>query len=110
MKPKSLPIDSLLLLTKADGHLVLELSRQVEDEEFPRFVTNLTTLYGGSVVERTDVAEARIWRGNFGGTEVWVVLDEEEGPLVSLMSWDSKGDLFVSDLYDRLKEEKLREA
>lgn len=104
MRPKSIPIDSLALIPLTDSPRSLEFSREVEYEEFPGFVKKLMKLCGGTVVERTDTGEIRVWRVNIGGAELWAAWDEDmEGPLVSLTSRESKGDVVVSDLYYSLR-------
>jgi hypothetical protein len=101
-------LDALNVSEMASGHLSLDISREVDWEEFPEFVRELMTLCRGTEVNRGDAGDTRVWRVTIEGVDMWVAWEEqdwgEQGPLVSLASMNSEGDRIVVKLYETLKE------
>jgi hypothetical protein len=114
MKRRTVPCDALDLQESASGHLRLDFSREVEWEEFPRIVARLMKLCRGTVIERADAGDIRVWGISVEGVGLNAAWEEQEwqdqGSLVSLASTDSTGDHLLADLYSTLAQKKRPKA
>jgi len=101
MKPLQ-HLESLALTTMASGHVCLNLTERVGWEEFPSFAESFIRSIGGSVIQRSDGPDLRLWDVNIQGHLLRFVFDDYP-VMVSLESSDEKGDGILRKLYLTLK-------
>lgn len=93
--------DALSVAKMASGHLCLNLTEQVSWEGFPAFADVLLSAINGSVVERSDAPDMRLWKIRVGEATASLVFDDY--PLmVSLEASDAAGDSLVRDVHQKL--------
>lgn len=86
------------LETGTSGKLYMNLSSKVNWEDFPQYAEKFLALVDGSILKKGDAADVRIWDVNVEGKVLHLVFDDY--PLmVSLESFDDKGDEVVDRLY-----------
>lgn len=96
INPNELNLDKL-----NSGHLCLELSSNVNWEQFPSFVEALLQSFGGTVDKKTDTADIRIWEVNMSGERIRVIF-EDFPVMTSLESDTDSGDRLLQEIKDKL--------
>jgi hypothetical protein len=97
-----IPLDALSVQDTPCGRVCLGLSARVGWQEFPAFAQDLMALCKGTVTQKADTAEIRVWRMSIGDSDVNLVFQDCPA-LVSLESSDAAGDRALRDLYDLLR-------
>ena len=75
----------------ASGHVCLNLSTKVGWEDFPDFAEAILEQCRGTVIEKADAIDIRMWRVKIGKSEVRLVFDDYPA-MVSMESPDETGD------------------
>jgi hypothetical protein len=101
MKPQQ-HIESLAMTTMASGHMCLNLTERVSWENFPGFAESFIRSVEGSITQKSDGPDLRLWQVNIHGHLLRLVFDDFP-VMVSLESSDDKGDDILKQLYRTLK-------
>jgi len=99
------PLEALSLNDTPCGRVCLYLSARVGWGEFPEFAQQLVGLCKGTVTQKADTAEIRVWHVTVGGSGVNLVFQECPA-MVLVESSDAAGDRLVRDLYGLLRQEQ----
>mgnify|MGYP000754842276 CR=1 FL=1 len=94
---KTFPLDALGLQQMASGHVCLNLSTKVGWEDFPAFAEDILEECKGTVIEKADAVDIRMWRVKIEESEVRLVFDDYPA-MVSMESSDDAGDLTLKHL------------
>ena len=98
-----LPLDALAVEDTPCGRVRLRLSAEVSWHEFPDFAERLMGAWDGTVIQRADSEEIRVWRVRTESSEVSLVF-EDHPPRVFLESTDGRGDQALRALHRRLRQ------
>jgi hypothetical protein len=71
-----LPLEQLAVQEMASGELSLLLTDRVQWESFPDYANAVLLIVGGTVVERVDGPDERVWTVSIGGQPFWLAHDE----------------------------------
>lgn len=98
---KTTQFDALKISKMASGHLCLTLSERISWETFPPFAEYLLNSVGGTISEKYDGSDIRLWCVAIDNSTLRLVFDDY--PLmVSLESSDERGDAVIGRLYEKL--------
>jgi hypothetical protein len=81
-----IPLERLELETMASGNASLRLTDRVAWEDFPRYAELVIASLGGTIVDRADGPDQRVWAAIVQGGAFWISFDE----LVFGVSLDSQ--------------------
>lgn len=95
------PLDALSLNDTPCGRVCLTLSAQVGWQDFPGYAQRLVGLCEGTVTQKADTPEIRVWRFTVGDSDVNLVFQDCPA-MVSVESSDAAGDRLVRNLYGLL--------
>ena len=101
----TIPLDALNIQDTPCGRVCLSLSAEVGWQEFPGFAQELVNLCGGTVTQKADTAEIRVWRVKIGDSDVNLIF-QDCPVMVLLESSDVAGDRFLRGLYGLLGRER----
>ena len=104
---REFPLEALNIEDTPCGRVCLSLSARVGWQEFPEFARELVSLCEGTVTQKADTAEIRVWHVTVGDSDMNLVFQDCPA-MVSLESLDAAGDRLVRDLYGLLRQEKSR--
>jgi len=95
-------LDSLGMDRMVSGHLCLNLSQNVNWDEFPDFANELLDLLKGTVLSRCDGVDVRLWNVVVDGMKLKLVFDDF--PIMTTFeSSDGDGDALLQQIYSKLK-------
>jgi len=97
----SLQLDKLGLSKMASGHLCLNLSEKISWEIYPDFAESIIKICDGTVKDKVESPEMRIWIVVIAQQELRLVY-EDYPQLVSLESCSDEADQLIKNLYAKL--------
>ena len=98
-------LDALGVQQMASGHLGLNLSAKVDWDDFPEFAKSILRQCNGTVLDKTESVDIRMWHVKIGDVAIRLVYDDY--PLmVSMESSDSAGDRMLQELYVKFESAK----
>ena len=71
-----LPLERLEIRPMASGNQSLLLTEQVDWESFPTYAEAIVQLVGGTLVDRADGPDQRVWTVSIGTQVFWLAYDE----------------------------------
>ena len=98
---KTPQLDALKVGKMASGDLFLELSEKIGWEAFSDFANDFLNSVGGTVSEKHDGVDMRLWVVVIDGCDLRLVF-EDHPVLVSLESSDKQGDAVIERLHQKL--------
>lgn len=100
--------ESLSINTMASGHLCMNLTDQVSWDEFPVFAETFLCQIGGTIIEKSDGPDLRLWKASIDGHPLRLVFDDFP-VMVSLESSDDRGDLLLERLHIELEQKQRKQ-
>lgn len=85
----------------ASGHFCLNLTERINWEAFSDFAETFARSVGGSITQRSDVTDLRLWEISIDGHTLGFVFDDFP-MMVSLESRDDRGDVILKRLHRKL--------
>jgi hypothetical protein len=99
----TVPLERLSLKAMASGHPCLDLTGNVNWDQFPLFANELLGTIGASVYDKVESVEMRIWYLQFPRCQIRLVYDDFP-QMVSLESNTLEGDELVNTLSWQLRQ------
>ena len=96
-----LKLDKLAIGTMASGHLNLDISEKVSWDEFPEYASELVKICNGTVTDKADAPDTRIWSVSIGTADLRLVYADYP-QMVSLESSSSVADHTIRQLHETL--------
>jgi len=98
---KSLKLESLSIETMHSGRACLNLTSNLNWEEFPDYAKAVLNLLDGNISQKTDAVDVRIWEVIIDKEKFYLTFDDFP-VMVSIESLSENGDLLLSDFKIKL--------
>jgi hypothetical protein len=79
------------------GRLYVELTSDVDWEDFPNYAEEFVKLFSGKIISRSDSIDTRVWGANIKDRLLRLVY-EDFPVMISLESQSEEGDRFIEGL------------
>ena len=99
-------LEKLFLKSIASGHSCLELTEKIHWQQFPKFAEELAASIEGTVFDKAESVEMRIWFLRFPTCDISLVYDDFP-EMVSLESNSVDGDRLLQSLQEKLKGQRF---
>ncbi|MDU8456283.1 MULTISPECIES: DUF3630 family protein [Pseudomonas syringae group] len=96
-------VEELAIEKMRSGNSCLNLSAEVDWEDFPRYADFVLGLLGGTVTSKSDAVDVRVWDVQIKG-EAFFLSYEDFPSMVSLESKSAKGDALIEDFLSVLSQ------
>jgi hypothetical protein len=98
-------LQKLTLRVMASGHQCLELSEEIDWDEFPQFAEKLIMIVGVKIIDKAESVEMRIWNLQFPTCRIRLVYDDYP-QMISLESDTPQGDDILKNLAEQMKDKR----
>jgi hypothetical protein len=104
-----MPLECLELQSMSSGDQSLRLTTRVEWDAFPSYASSVSSLLGGTIVDRADTVVERVWTARIRGAAFWVSFDDF-GLGVSIVPKDERASSLILGIRETLVEVRNRQA
>ncbi|PBQ01771.1 hypothetical protein CCL17_13510 [Pseudomonas congelans] len=85
------------------GHSCLNLSAEIDWDNFPRYADSILGLLGGTVTSKSDAVDVRVWDVKIKG-EAFFLAYEDFPSMISLESKNANGDALIEEFFSVLSQ------